>query len=101
MITWLKDNWHWIKVKIGSFMKFMTIGTNLVGRFLVPINFTLILLTFLKVNSVSLNKVFMITLIISVLIGVLCLGWFYDRIGLLKSEIEFDNQRNIMLNDIL
>ena len=48
----IKDAWKKIRNQVGSVLRFMTVGNAFISKFLVPSNFTLILLTFLKVNSV-------------------------------------------------
>lgn len=92
---------HKIRNSIGSGLRYLSGGNGLVSRFLTGINFTLLLLTFLKVNSVIIPKFIMILLMICVLIGVLIIGWLYDKVGLWRTEIAFDNKRNLVLLEIL
>jgi hypothetical protein len=89
------------KKVIGSAMRIQTVGIGLVGKFLTPINFTLILLTFLKSYDIVIPKEYMVMFGVLIFVGVFSIGYFYDKLGFYSTELSFDGKRNIMFQKIL
>jgi hypothetical protein len=87
-------------MKLSDLLKYMTIGNGLVGKFLTPINFAMIFMTFIKVYGINLSIAGTVLLFGVALSSSIFLGWFYDIAGLWKKEIEFDTERNPMMKEI-
>lgn len=90
-----------IKKKIGIAMRTQTVGLNVISKFLTPLNFTLISLTFLKTYKVSIPMHLMIVMFLAIFCTVFMVGYVYDRLGFYRTELSFDGKRNIMFQKIL
>jgi hypothetical protein len=89
------------KNKIGSGMRIQTVGITLVGKFLSPVNFTLLFFTFLKTYDIVIPKEIMAILGILIFSGVFIIGFLYDRTGLWSKELTWDGKRNLMFQEVM
>jgi len=86
--------------RIGRVMRYLTVGNNFVAKFLVPINFAIVTLTFLKVYNIALDRYQMGLLFCCAIGSALLIGIMYDRLGLYAIEMSFDGKRNSELRKL-
>jgi hypothetical protein len=86
--------------KLPLLMKHLTIGNSVIGKFLTPINFVLLLIANMKLFGINLGIWHILTLFWIGLIGSVMIGIGYEYLGFWSYELEYDAERNPILHEL-
>lgn len=80
----------------GSLFTYLKLGNGFISKFLVPLNFTLLLTANIKLFGFNFSYVGIVLLLVFALLSSFFLGLLYDKLDFWKFEQNFDYQRNPM-----
>ena len=91
------DERHFLITQIKRF----DYGRDLIGRVIAPVSFVIAIFTLLKVYNISLTFKFMAIVVSAAVVFMFCIGYFWDRLGFVEEEIEYQNERNRFVKAVL
>ncbi len=76
-------------------------GREFIGRIIAPVSFVISVFTLLKVYDIGFTFEIIGIIILAAVGFMFLLGYFWDRLGFVEEEIEYNNERNRFVKAVL